>query len=148
MTEKVFDMQLKRGDDALAEAAVASASFKEGPLNRILNHPEVYAVVSSGRMQPSGSSRLAAVKPTLWMSTSVEVCEEIALRCGAVDAHTSKSGSSVAAAVCKGFLKTLKRKDPGRIRRMLRQVAARIRHSKQRELIQDLRWNEKNVAKA
>ena len=45
-------------------------------------------------------------------------------------------------------MKTLRRKDPGRVRRMLRKVAAMIRFSQDPELIRDLRWNEKNVSKA
>ena len=87
-------------------------------------------------------------RPSLWMSTSVEICEEIALRCSTPAKGSERSSNGVASAVCRGYVKTLRRKDPSRIRRMLRQVAARIRGSEQRELIRDLRWNEKNIAKA
>ena len=145
--EEVFDKQIQRGDDALAENPVASGSFRSGPIRKILHHPEVYATVtySCSEASPTCTSDR---KASLWMSTSVEICEELALRCAVRDAPQAPKALGAPAAICKGYVKTLRRKDPGSIRRMLRQVAARIRFSKSRELVKDLRWNEKNVAKA
>ena len=148
--EKVFETQIRRGDDALAESPVGEHSFRERCMGRIINHPEVYTAVvaCSHGLEKECKSNPSVSRSSLWMSTSVEVCEEIALRCSAAEGGPDRGSRKVAAAVCKGYVKTLRRKEPSRIRRMLRQVAARIRRSDQQELVRDLRWNEKNIAKA
>ena len=148
--EKIFEKQIRRGDDALAESPVGNSSFKETAIQKLVDHPEVYTVVVPRSSKPESSlrSQPEPQSSSLWMSTSVEVCEEIALRCPASDGGPERGSRRVAAAICKGYVKTLRRKDPSRIRRLLRQVAARIRGSEHAELIRDLRWNEKNIAKA
>ena len=142
--EQVFEKQIRRGDDALAESPVGDDLFRETAVRKLVDHPQVYTTVVSS----SGGSDKGLPRSSLWMSTSVEVCEEIALRCTALTKESDRGPSKVAAAICKGYVKTLRRKEPSRIRRVLRQVAARIRGSEHQELIRDLRWNEKNIAKA
>ena len=145
--ERVFERQLSRGDDALAEDPLPQGSFRDGPLQRIRNHPNVYAVVAEG-FSRSVREGEPCDKSALWMSTSVEVCEEMALKCSGQSNEGARPLTRVAAAICKGYVRTLKRKDPSRTRRVLRQVAARIRACRNPELIRDLRWNEKTVSKA
>ena len=119
--ERVFESQMKRGDDAAVSSSVARGSFREPVLRRIMNHPEVYAtVVREGSSQQGltydGSSDHQAV---LWMSTSIEICEELALISSkSAVCNFSSSGSQArqvqncgtsAAAVCKGYIKTSRR---------------------------------------
>ena len=140
--EQIFKHQLSRGDDVLAEEPCPHGSCRAGPLQRVISHPSVYTVLASG--VHSGMTS----KSVLWMSTSLEICEEIALRCSDETGHERNRHGCVAAAICRGYVKALRKKEPNRIRRMLRQVAARIRGTRDRELIKDLRWNEKNVSRA
>ena len=155
LSERVFERQIGRGDDALVESPAACASDKSDAWNHVMNHPEVFAVIGSGSKCTAVRARdqLGSRGSALWLCTSIEVCHEIAQ---AYMTHRAEPGSEgrkhvcakTAAAICRGYVKTLKRKEPSRIRRMLRQVAARIRRTDQGELIKDLRWNEKNIAKA
>ena len=119
--EQVFDKQIRRGDDALAESPVGNSSFRETAVRKLIDHPEVYTVVvdSSNGVEGCFQSLPGFQRSSLWMSTSVEVCEEIALRCHAPGGGPDKGSSKVAAAICKGYVRTLRRKDPSRIRRML-----------------------------
>ena len=153
--EHVFERQIRRGDDVLAENPVASASFRKGPIQNILNHPEVYSVVSRTceKDVERHKDRTFRANAALWMSSSAEICQELALRCspsGCLSEAGVKTGNSrsIAAAVCRGYVKALRRKDPSRIRRLLRHIAARIRSNGKSELVKDLRWNEKNISKA
>ena len=81
--EQVFHKQLSRGDDALAEDPIAEGCFRDGPVQRVLDHPDVYTVVdqgfSDGRSHPQNKTE--SPKPALWISTSADICQEIALRC-------------------------------------------------------------------
>ena len=133
---------MKRGDDALVCSDVARGSFREPAMQNVVNHPDVYATVVRRRTGQDhlGPARFSDCQVTLWMSTSIEICEELVL----VSSKPLSSGSGVdngahvgvqtsgrvVAAVCKGYIKTLRKKDPGRVRKMLRQVAARIRNPK------------------
>ena len=165
--EQVFARQLDRGDDALAENPVSSRSFVTDPMKRVLCHPQVYSAVSHGCRHGviNPKTTLPLLKPTLWVSTSPEICDELAKRCtnergGSQHVHgTCMGGSyitehagvytrSIARSICKGYVRTLKRKDPGRIRTMLRHVIKRIRNSDRTEVIKDLRWTEKTASKA
>ena len=145
--ERVFERQLSRGDNALAEDPLPQGSFRDGPLQRIRNHPNVYAAIAEG-LSRDVEGEEPCNKSALWMSTSIEVCQELAQKCPVQSNEGARPLARVAAAICKGYVRTLKRKDPSRIRRMLRQVAARIRGCRNPELIRDLRWNEKTVGKA
>ena len=107
------------------------------------------------------------LKPTLWFSTSQEICDELAKRCRRDHEHdqclggkhvTEAAGAytpEIAQAICKGLLRTLKRKEPGYIRLMLRRISGKIRqrkanpsqHASGKE-VASLRWSEKTVRKA
>ena len=165
--EQVFARQLDRGDDALAENPVNSRSFTTHPMKRVLCHPQVYSALSHGCRHGviNPVTKLPLLKPTLWVSTSPEICDELAKRCtnerggtqhvhgvcmgGAhVTEHAGVYTKSIARSICKGYVRTIRRKDPGRIRTMLRHVINSIRRAERGEVIKDLRWNEKNARKA
>ena len=154
LTEEVFELQIKHGDNAMGENPLTSASFVTEPMKRVLNYPEVYAAV--GR------------KATLWFSTSREICDELGKRCkneetpghhshahclggASVTRHAGVYTREIAEAICKGYVRMLKRKDPGRIRVMLRSLAGRKRRMRDGEKTTErnhLRWSEKQIKTA
>lgn len=162
--EEIFKIQMQLGGDALAENPLRSASFQEEPMKRLLNHPEVYHSVGHGcrfGIKRVNSGELF-LKPTMWISTSFEICEELSLKCRNIqnpgdDAHGVCLGGShitqhagrytkqIAQAIHRGFVRALKRKEPGRIRQMLRLVSTRIRNHGSND---SLRWTEKSLKKA
>ena len=81
--EKVFEVQLKNGDDAVGENPKLSASFHEKPIKNILNHPSVHTATGHGcrfGIRHAESKKLL-LKPTLWFSTSPEICDQLGLVC-------------------------------------------------------------------
>ncbi|CAE7631963.1 RE1 [Symbiodinium sp. CCMP2592] len=154
--ESVFERQMKRGDDVLVSTCAASGAFREPVFQKIMNHPQVYATAldSRGNSAKDASSRFSGSHTVLWLSTALEICEELNMlsregsRGGGLREMIHSHGRQCASAICKGYVKVLKRKDPSRVRKMLRQVAARIRNPRNRQVIRDLRWNEKNISKA
>ena len=178
LCEEVFDLQIKQGSDALGENPLTSASFTAVPIANVLNHPDVYTAVGHGCRFgiAHAKSGKPLLKPTLWFSTSVEICDELGKRCwnetcpghhehdtcfgGAeVTAHAGVYTKQIAEAICKGYLRLLKRKEPSRIRVMLRGLSARIRNLQRaangkllsreaRENLKSLRWSEKTVKRA
>lgn len=164
LCEKIFDLQLQQGGDALGENPLSSVSFVQPPISRILSHPAVYSGVSHGCRLGIKHVRTGEPlkKPTLWFSTSPEICDELSVRCwnetvpghhthglclGGADktAHAGKYTEDIAKAVHRGYVRMLKRKEPGRIRHMLRVVGLRI---KQGGPTSALRWSEKSLKKA
>ena len=76
-------MQLRLGGDALGENPLPSASFQTPPIQRVLKHPQVFSGVSHGcrfGVEERGTGRLL-LKPTMWFSTSPEICDELSKRC-------------------------------------------------------------------
>ena len=165
--EQVFARQIDRGDDALAEDPLSSRSFVTPPVKRVLCHPQVYSAVSHGcrRGIINPKSKLPLLKPTLWVSTSPEICDELAKRCKneqgrqqhvhgicmggkEITEHAGVYTKSIARSICKGYVRTVRRKDPGRIRKMLRSVLNRIKKGEKNEVIKDLRWTGKTASKA
>ena len=165
--EQVFARQIDRGDDALAENPLSSRSFVTPPMKRVLCHPKVYSAVSHGCRHGviNAKTKLPLLKPTMWVSTSPEICDELAKRCkneqgGEQHVHgmcmggkevTEKAGvytKSIARSICRGYVRTLRRKDPGRIRKMLRSVLNRIKRAEEHAVIKDLRWSERTASKA
>ena len=155
---------MKLGGEALAGTPVRSASFQEEPMKRLLNHPRVFHSIGHGchfGIAHVNSGELL-LKPTMWISTSPEICDELGLKCknmtnpgdhihdlclggSRITQHAGRYTKQIAEAIHRGFVKTLKRKEPGRIRQMLRWVSTRIRkdgHTAQ------LRWSEKSLKKA
>ena len=163
-TEELFDLQLSLGGDALGENPLSSMSFQEPPIRRILSHPAVYSGVSHGCRLGIRHVRTDELlkKPTLWFSTSPEICDELSMRClnetipghhvhglclGGADitAHAGKYTEEIAKAIHRGYVRLLKRKEPGRIRSMLRLVSAKIRNGEPKG---PLRWSETSLKKA
>lgn len=144
LCESIFEEQIKRGDDALAENPLASQSFKVPAMRRIMNHPQVYLGVGHGCRFNLRSSKtnLLIKRPTLWIATSPELCDALSLRCpnraGAmVHQHGECHGSKVAKdagrytpeigkAIVEGLTRTLLRKDPGRLRGLIRGIKKRL----------------------
>lgn len=165
LCEDVFNVQLELGGDALGENPLPSESFKQPPIQRILSHPEVYSGVGHGCRFGirHKKSQLLLKKPTLWFATAVELCDELALRCKneqcphhhihdqciggrEITEHAGRYTVEIAKAINRGFVKLLKRKEPSRIRLLLRNIAARIRRGDPD--VKSLRWSEKSVNKA
>lgn len=144
LCEDVFNIQLAHGSDALAENPLTSLSFKRPPIQRILNHPDVFTGVSHGCRfgVRSSKSGLLLKKPVLWISSSVEICDELSKRCPNTKEHkhhehgecqggrvAKDSGvytKEIARAIHKGFVRLMMRKDPNRVVRMLRAVRKRL----------------------
>ena len=135
------------GDSGIGENPLTSASFVTEPMKRVLNHPEVYAAVDHGCRfgvkHPQTGEPMR--KATLWFSTSREICDELGKRCkneetrghhshahclggASVTRHAGVYTREIAEAKCKGYVRMLKRKDPGRIRVMLRGRMRRMRN--------------------
>ena len=158
--EDVFSLQLELGGDALGENPLRSASFDEPAIKRILTHPGVYSSVGHGCrygiVHPISKKPLN--KPTVWFSTSQEICDELSLKCqrdhehdeclggSRITEHAGKYTREIAKAIHRGFVRMLKRKEPGRIRFMLRKVSARLRKGVGN--VVGLRWNEKQLKQA
>ena len=139
-TEELFDIQIGHGDDALAENPLASYAFKEAPIQRILRHPDVSVGVSHGCQFNLRSSQtgLLLKKPTLWISTSVEICDALSKRCPtrpghvahehgvcqghSVTSHAGRYTKEMAQAIHAGFVKTLRRKDPSHVVKILKKL--------------------------
>ena len=159
LTENIFDIQLREGRDALGENPLTSESFKTKPIQNILNHPDVYAGVGHGcrfGVRHCDSGKLLK-KPTLWFSTAIEICDELSLRCRCVEPHGQCMGGKritqhagrytkeIAQAIHRGYVRVLKRKDPGRIREVLRYISTRLLRRK--GYVSELRWSKKHVEK-
>ena len=157
--EQVFDVQLRNGDDALGENPLTSQSFRRPPIQRILNHPEVHAGVSHGcRFNLRNKSNgLLLKKPTLWFSTSLEICEELSKRCpntqkhlvhqhgecqgGANAREAGRYTKEMAQAIHKGFVRVLRRKEPSRILSLVRGIKKKLGSEGRLEL----GWSEKSL---
>ena len=162
LTEQIFQIQLENGDDCLSESPLASQSFRKPPIQRILNHPEVYAGISHGCQfnLRNATNGLLLKRPTLWFSTSIEIRDELSKRCPNTNTHkehchgerragtsakeTGRYTKEMVAAVHRGFVKTLRRKEPGRVISLLKSVRKRIGRLEKH----GLRWTEKSVERA
>lgn len=144
LCEDIFNEQISRGDDALAENPLCSKSFNVPAMRRVLNHPNVFAGVGHGCRYGvrNASNNLLLKKPTMWISTSPEICNALSLRCpnraghvchehgecqgGQVANKAGRYTPQIAKAIHRGFVETIKRKDPSRLVRLLRAVKKRL----------------------
>ena len=163
LCEEIFESQLARGDDALAENPLCSKAWSVPAMKRILGHPEVYAGVGHGcRFNVrSSSSGMLLKKPTLWVSTSPEICDALSLRCQNTSGHvhhehgecqggdvSRRAGQytvEIAKAIHKGFVKTLKRKAPQRLLGLVKALKRRL--GKEGENDKLLRWTRDSILK-
>ena len=140
LTEDLFNIQLQHGGDILAENPLASYAFREPPIQRILRHPDVSVGVSHGCQfnLRSVQTKELLKKPTLWISTSVDMCDALSKRCpnkpgrlvhvhgecqgGHVSSYAGRYTKEIAEAIHKGFVKTLRRKDPGYVVKTLKRI--------------------------
>ena len=161
LTEDIFESQIKRGDDCLGENPLTSRAFRHPILERILRHPSVYVGVGHGcryGVKHYTSDKLLK-KPTLWFSTSPEICNQLSLRCPSrpgreVHEHDRCQGGKttkfagrytpeIAKAVHRGFVLTVKRKDPNRLRQLLKGIGKRL--GKGDRDAQQLKWTQARV---
>jgi hypothetical protein len=161
LTEKIFDRQIKRGDDALGESPLLSRSFKCPTMRRVLGHPLVYTSVTHGCRYGFVNfyDGRPLKKPTLWFSTSPEICDQLSKKCpnshnslvhvhgecqgGKTTTYAGRYTPEIGRAIHKGFLETLKRKDPGRLRSLIRGVSRRL--SKGDDDTKQLKWTQQSV---
>ena len=157
--EEIFQLQLENGGDALGENPLRSASFDEPPIKRILTDPRVYSCVGHGCQYGivHAISKKPLLKPTVWFSTAAEICDELSKKCprdhehdqclggSRITEHAGKYTVEIAKAIHRGFIRVLKRKEPGRIRIMLRKISSLLRKGGPKE---GLRWNEKQLKNA
>ena len=163
LCEDIFNEQMQRGDDALAENPLCSKSFNVPAMRRVLNHPNVYAGVGHGcRFGVRNCSNNKLVKkPTMWISSSPEICNALSLRCpnraghvchihgecqgGQVAKEAGKYTPQIAKAIHKGFVETIKRKEPSRLVNLLRAVKKRL--GKRETDHEQLKWSHDSVRK-
>ena len=148
----------------MGENPLNTMSFQEPPIRRIHSHPAVYSGVSHGCRLGIRHVRTDELlqKPTLWLSTSPEICDELSMKClnetipghhvhglclGGADitAYAGKYTEEIAKAIHRGYVILLKHKEPGRIRSVLRLVSTKIRNGEQKG---PLGWSEKCLKKA
>jgi hypothetical protein len=162
--EEIFTLHLKHGGDALAQNPLRSKSFDQPPMKRWMSRPDVYHSVGHGCRY--GVSHIVSgkllIRPTVWISTSPEICDQLSLKCqnlqmpghhdhdlclggSKVTSHAGRYTKQIAKAVHRGYIQLLKRREPGRICQMLRWVRARLRRD---GVSKDLRWYEKPLKKA
>lgn len=157
LTEDIFDKQIARDDDAPGENPLLSRSFRTPIMKRVLAHPKVHAVVGHGCRfnMRNPYNNLLMKKPTMWFSTSIEICDELGKKCpntfhhkfhehgqcqgGRTTKVAARYSPEIAAAVHKGFVATIRRKDPSRLRGLLKGIAKRLRKGDQDS--RDLKWN-------
>ena len=160
LTKDVFDIQLNRGDDALAENPRGSEARKQTPIKALENHPEVLIAYSHAcrfnfRHLKTGKP---IYKPTVWWTTSPEMQTELNVRCLGGHQHdvvlggkniTSHAGCytpELARAILRGFRATLARKDLGRLSCLRRAAEARVagrRLQAEPELVESAQKNPK-----
>ena len=126
----IFDRQLKRGDDALGESLIGSSHFSESPIEKLLVDNRIFVGVGDGCRHGTkyGKAKSLLRKPTLWFSTSREICQELSRNCDGnrltaaplTGPDSKLYAKQVAAASHRGFVRTVKRKEPSRIRALLR----------------------------
>eukprot|EP00439_Symbiodinium_sp_Y106_P014302 s656_g2.t1 len=148
--QRVFDLQLARGDHAMAELPFGEVWGVETMAANMIRHPRVRCVLGPKSVHEQ------EVRDA-WAVSSEHIADEIEKRGDSrqLEASVGQSGKDwksrmLAKAVCGGYVQQLKSNDPGRIRRMLRNVAARIRRRKRlgEDDVSDLRWSERTIAKA
>lgn len=161
LCEELFNIMVEQGGDILLENPLASASFRRPAIQRILCSPLVYAGISHGcrfNFRSSADGKLLR-KPTMWISTSPEICDELSLRCpntktekihehgecqgGHVAKDDGRYTKEVAKAIHRGYVRLIGRKDPSRISRLLKAVSHRIRNGET-----GLKWDEHSIQRA
>lgn len=153
MTEQIFREQQNRGDEALAENPLASHAFREAPIRRILDTPGIHVGISHGCQYNFRNVNTGELlkKPTMWIATSEEMVQELSLKCpnrkgcihhehgqclgSKVTTHAAVYTKELAKAIHRGFLRTIRRKEPGRIKRLLDSVHARLVHGDSHDLV-------------
>ncbi|CAE7294476.1 RE1 [Symbiodinium natans] len=148
LVERVFKSQIDRGDHALAELPLNSTWGVRGLAGTMLNHPNVKCVHVKRDVDGVRNDNDAWVTNCEHIANELEKIDRLATARG--NASRNHERSCIAQAICVGYVNNLKECDPGRVRKLLRSLSVRIRNKVRTDDrdIHDLRWNEKNVAKA
>ncbi|OLP76028.1 T-complex protein 1 subunit eta, partial [Symbiodinium microadriaticum] len=150
--EHVFDRQLKRGDHAMAEVPFGEQWGVKTLADNMMRHPRLQCAHGWGWKEQDGRHSVWIVSSNhifhqLEKSRAERQCEPTSLDHRVSAEHWKRDFGR---AICKGFILDLKESDPGRLRKLLRSLAARIRnrvHSGNRP-VTDLRWSEKMVMRS
>ena len=140
LTREIFERQLDRGADVLAENPWTSDARQEGPTQKLLEHKEVLQVRT--HMCQFGLRHRFDGRPlrkdTWLLVTSPEMAAEVHKLCPGNHTYGHCFGGSkvteaagrytpaFARAVLRGLRRTLARKEPSRLRRMLWHVEKQI----------------------
>ena len=140
----VLERQMGRSDQFLIDLPGKNVETGDslGPI--ICKHPNAHVVPGH---QPQGGT-------CVWATNCVRIADELGkLTQSQHECNRRESADTlrrdIARAICRGYATYLRDVDPGRIRRMLRSVSARIRRKVHHgdSDIHELRWNEKNIAR-
>ena len=150
--QDVFDCQLKRGNHVIADVPVGEHWGVATLADSMIRHPHVHSVHGWSLSQETGHQNV-------WVTSCRQIVDELEKGAPNKRSVTSSNDQSTelevrkrrfSRAVCIGFIQCLKETDPGRLRRILRSLAARIRnriHAGDRN-VQDLRWSEKAILRS
>ena len=150
--EHVFDRQLKRGDHAMAEVPFGQHWGVKSLADNMMRHPRLQCAHGWGWKEQDGRN-------SVWIVSSNHIFHQLEKsraerQCGPTSLDPRVSAEhwkrDFGRAICKGFILDLKESDPGRIRKLLRSLAARIRNRVQsgNRPVTDLRWSEKMVMRS
>lgn len=137
-----------------------SSSFSEDAVKEVMEDPEIFVGIGHGCMYgvKHVKTKQPLKKPTLWFSTSPEICQELSKTCSGqhehgqcmggktVTEHAGRCTVGVAKAIQRGFVRTLQLKDSSRIRSMLKSVQKRLTRGNSRD--KTLEWKPKQVGRA
>ena len=145
---------MQRNDEALGEKPLDSSSFSDQYISEILRDPQIFVGIGDGCRFgiKHPVSKFPLKKPTLWFSTSPEICYELGKRCGkkhaydlCLEGHAGRYTKEIADAMHRGFVKTLRRKEPSRVRSLLRSVSRCLTSDVHK--ITPLRWSKRRFGK-
>ena len=148
----ICDAQLKRGDHVLAELPFGEHWGVQTLAQSMIKHPNIQCVYDWDLSGKPSSKHVWAVSSKYITdeleSTASKGRDHIGRDVRQGDVESKKR--DFCRAVCTGFIKHLRDNEPGRMRRLLRSLAARIRyrvHAGDRD-VRSLRWSEKTIMRA
>ena len=132
----IADKQVENNSEFVLELPLDRTIMRNPHVSKLANSPEAFA--SNGYMCGFGMSNSAGERikrPTLWLTSSVEMADQLKSKCGKDHCghckprlnRLSEMPDKAVDAIFVGFTKTMCRKDPRRMQRLRRALDARIR---------------------
>ena len=157
--EDMCDMQMKRGDQVLVHVDPRCEWEQKSIVNMLIQHPKIqHANI------PWDHKGRCVDQCHMWATSCESIAHELKrFESGEfsqakylVPANEQRERTKVGcnrvftSALCKGYIEYLKHAEPGRVRKLLRSLAVRIRNRSQQgdATVRHLRWSEKQVLKA